>query len=116
MTLRAGIIGLGVGEGHIGGYERDPRCRVVALCDIDEQRLAAVGARHPGRRLATDPRSILDDPEIDVVSIASYDDVHHAQVLAALAAGKHVFVEKPLCVHDQEFAEICDALRRAPEL
>jgi predicted dehydrogenase len=116
VTLRAGIIGLGVGENHIAGYESDPRCRVVALCDIDADKLAAAGARHPGRRLVTDPAALLDDPEIDAVSIASYDDAHHSQIIRALARGKHVFVEKPLCLHDGEFAEICEALRRAPAL
>lgn len=114
--LRVGIIGLGVGESHIAGYESDPRCRVVALCDIDGEKLAAVGVRHPGRRVTIDPLSVLDDPDIDVVSIASYDDAHHSQVMRALATGKHVFVEKPLCLHDAEFEEICEALRRAPAL
>ena len=114
--LRAAIIGLGVGESHIASYEEDGRCRVTTLCDIDAEKLGAVGRRHPGRRLTSDPRAVLDDPDIDVVSIASYDDVHHAQILAALAAGKHVFVEKPLCLHDEEFADICAALRRAPKL
>lgn len=114
--LRVGIVGLGVGESHIAGYESDPRCRVVALCDIDGEKLAAVGVRHPGRRLTTDPLSVLEDPDIDVVSIASYDDAHHSQVMRALATGKHVFVEKPLCLHDAEFEDICEALRRAPAL
>ncbi len=113
--LRAAIIGLGVGESHIAGYEEDGRCRVTTLCDIDADKLTAVGRRHPGRRLTSDPRAVLDDPDIDVVSIASHDDAHHAQILGALAAGKHVFVEKPLCLHDGEFADICDGLRRAPD-
>lgn len=116
VALRVGIIGLGVGESHIAGYESDPRCRVVALCDIDGGKLAAVGARHPGLRLTTDPAALLDDPNIDAVSIASYDDAHHSQIMRALTRGKHVFVEKPLCLHDEEFGEICEALHRAPGL
>ena len=67
----AGIIGLGVGEKHIVGYEADSRCRVVALCDIDADKLRTVGERHPGRRLVGDPSDVLSDPSIDVVSIAS---------------------------------------------
>ena len=86
-ALRAAVVGLGVGERHIAGYERDPRCRVVALCDIDETRLAEVGARHPRCKLTSDPSEILTDPSIGVVSIASYDDAHYAQVMTALAQG-----------------------------
>jgi predicted dehydrogenase len=114
--LRVGVIGLGIGESHIAGYEADPRCRVTALCDIDAKQLAAVGARHPGRRLTTAPDEVLDDPEIGAVSIASYDDAHADQVVRALARGKHVFVEKPLCLTDGELAAVAVALRRAPRL
>lgn len=115
-SLRAGIIGLGVGEKHIAGYEADPRCRVVALCDIDADRLRSVGERNPGRRLVGNPGDVLSDPSIDVVSIASYDGAHYAQVMAALAAGKHVFVEKPLCQFEHELADIRRVLGANPEL
>ncbi len=115
-SLRVGIIGLGVGEKHIAGYEGDPRCRVVALCDIDADKLRAVGERQPGRRLIDDPAKVLSDPSIDAVSIASYDGAHYAQVMAALSAGKHVFVEKPLCLFEHELADIRRALAARPEL
>jgi predicted dehydrogenase len=49
-----------------------------------------------------DPEAVLRAPEIALVSIASYDDAHFGQVLAALEAGKHVFVEKPICRTDDE--------------
>ncbi len=113
-TLRAAVIGLGVGERHISGYEADSRCKVVALCDIDASKRADVGKRFPACRMTSEPDEILDDPSIGVVSIASYDDAHHRQVLRALTAGKHVFVEKPLCLHDDELAEIRAALAARP--
>ncbi len=116
VVLRAAVIGLGVGERHIAGYEADPRCRVVALCDVDEAKLAEVGGRHPGRRLVSDPFAILRDPEIDVVSVASYDDAHFAQVMEAFAFDKHVFVEKPLCLHETELREIRLAIEGKPRL
>lgn len=87
-----------------------------AICDIDEQRLQEVGAQHPDCRLTTDAADILSDPLIDVVSIASYDTHHGEQVLAAVNAGKHVFVEKPLCLTDREFEKIDAALCAHPEV
>src|SRR5262245_31091696 len=116
MTLRAGIIGLGVGEKHIAGYEVGGRCQVVALCDVDADKLKNMGERHPGRRLTCDPGQLLSDPSIDVVSIASYDGAHYGQVMAALAAGKHVFVEKPVCLFEHELADIRQALAARPKL
>lgn len=115
-ALRVGIIGLGVGEQHIAGYEAHPAARVTALCDMDEQRLAEVGARHEVRRLVTDAAELIADPEIDVVSIASYDSFHFEQVAAALRAGRHVFVEKPLCQRRSEAEELWRLWREHPAL
>jgi predicted dehydrogenase len=115
-ALRAAVIGLGVGERHILGYEMDPRCRVVAVCDIDTKKLKEAGTRHPGIKLTNDPLEILEDPNIDVVSIASYDEAHFGQVIKALNANKHVFVEKPLCLHERELHEIRRALAVKPQL
>ncbi len=114
--LRAAVIGLGVGERHILGYEADPRCKVVALCDFDESRLSEVSSRHPGCRVTKDSKEILMDPAINVVSIASYDSYHCDQVVSALQNGKHVFVEKPLCLTDDELVRIVAALVRDPSL
>lgn len=82
-SLRAGIIGLGIGARHIAGYQAHARCSLVALCDIDTQRLQALGAQYPGLRVTTEAADILSDPQINVVSIASYDNYHSEQVVAS---------------------------------
>lgn len=114
--LKAGIIGLGVGEAHIAGYEAGGRCKVVALCDRDPARRAAAMKKYPEIRICENDGDLLRDPEIDVVSIASYDDCHHAQIVAALRQNKHVFVEKPLCLHEEEAREIRNLLNAKPHL
>ena len=114
--LRAGVIGLGVGEQHANTYAEHPAVEVVALCDLDPDRLSEIGERHPGARAAESAEALIDDPAIDVVSIASYDSHHHAQVMRAIERGKHVFVEKPLCQYEHEAREIHAALRERPEL
>lgn len=116
MSLRAAVIGLGVGAAHAAAYAAHPDCELVALCDLDPERLEEVGARYPGAGLTTEAGEILDDPEIDLVSIASYDSFHHEQVKRALEAGKHVFCEKPLCTRYEHAAEIHSLLRQRPEL
>jgi predicted dehydrogenase len=114
--LRAGIIGLGVGEQHIAGYREHPDADVVAICDFDEQRLAEVAGRNPELRAEPAADALLDDPEIDVVSICSYDQFHFEQAERALASGKHVFVEKPLCQHEGQARAIAGLLRANPAL
>jgi predicted dehydrogenase len=114
--LRAGIIGLGVGERHIAGYRRHADCAVVAVADIDPGKRDTARGNYPDLRVHDSAEALIDDREIDVVSIASYDEDHAAQVLRALSAGKHVFVEKPLCQTAEELAAIRVALARQPTL
>jgi predicted dehydrogenase len=95
--MRVGVIGLGVGEQHVAGFAAHPSCEVVAVCDLDPEKLARAGAADPSLRLTDDAEELITSNNVDVVSIASYDDQHFDQALLALRHGKHVFVEKPLC-------------------
>lgn len=113
--LRVGIIGLGVGEQHIEGVRRGGG-EVALLCDFSTEKLHEVSARHPGIPITGSADAVLDDPSIDVVSIASWDDHHFAQVMRALETGKHVFVEKPLCMSKEEARGIRAALAARPGL
>lgn len=97
MSMGAAVVGLGVGEAHARAYAALPECRLKWVYDLDSDRAAAFARTIPGSEVAPNFQSILADADIDVVSIASYDDAHFAQVVEALDAGKHVFVEKPLC-------------------
>ena len=109
--LKAGVIGLGVGEQHLIGYARIPGVTVKAVCDIDPAKLSAVADRNAVDGRTTDWRRIIEDPEIDVVSICSHDDDHAEQAIAAFQHGKHVMCEKPVCLHRRE----AEALLRAKE-
>jgi predicted dehydrogenase len=109
-VLNAGIIGLGVGESHIAGYHAHPECRVVSLCDFSPEKAAQAREKYPEMKVTDRAGDILCDPRIDVVSIASYDNYHYEQITTALANGKHVFVEKPLCLFEHEARQIRDLL------
>jgi predicted dehydrogenase len=109
-TISVGVIGLGVGERHLEAYRDRADCRIVAACDASEQKRADVGSRYPDVRFCAEAADILDDPQIELVSIASYDSDHHAQVMHAIDRGKHIFVEKPLCLNREQAVEIRRAL------
>ena len=100
--LRAGVIGLGVGEAHLRAYQAIPGVEVAAICDIDPARLDEIGDRYGVARRGPDYRAITEAGDIDVVSICSYDDCHAEQLISAFANGKHVMVEKPLVLHRRE--------------
>ncbi len=111
--LGVGVIGLGVGEAHARAYLALPACRLRWLYDLDGDRARRMAAALAQGDVAPNVEAILDDPDVHIVSIASYDDAHFDQVMKALRAGKHVFVEKPLCRTVEELGLIKDAWQRA---
>jgi len=66
--------------------------------------------------VVADPFSLLERTDIDAVSIASPDDAHYAQIVAAIESDKHVFVEKPVCLEPAQLADIRQRLKRRPHL
>lgn len=109
MTLGVAVVGLGVGEQHARAFAAIDRCRLRSVCDLDVARAEALAGTLGAGTVASSFEDVLADPAIDVVSLASYDDAHFAQVVAAFGARKHVFVEKPLCRSFEELAVIRQA-------
>lgn len=104
--FRVGVIGLGVGEQHLAAFVNERDCEVAAICDLSSDVLGRVAKQYRGVAATQRPDEILSNPDIDIVSIASYDDCHFEQVMMALEGGKHVFVEKPLCMTLDELRAI----------
>lgn len=116
MTLKVGIIGLGVGEAHIKGYENHKDVEVVALCDFNDEKAKQAEKKYLQIKVVKSAEEILSDKNIQIVSIASYDNYHYEQILSAIEYGKHIFVEKPLCLHKKEALAIRSALDKMPHL
>lgn len=104
--LGVGIVGLGVGEQHARAFHAHPACEVRSLFDLDARRSQTLATLYPGCAVAGRFEEMLVDPRLDVLAIASFDDAHYDQVIAALQAGKHVFVEKPVCRTLRELADV----------
>ncbi len=100
----AAVIGLGVGEQHARTLAADPRIMLKWLVDHNAGTAQAL-AETLGAQVGTEA-DVMADPSVNFVSIASNDNDHADQVVAALAADKHVFVEKPLCRSIEELAAI----------
>jgi len=98
--LRVGVMGLSRGRGHIKAYLDVPNTEIAYLCDVDEARLLTGANTMKDLQVkeaqkVTDFRRILDDPDIDAISIAAPNFWHTPAAILACRAGKHVYVEKP---------------------
>lgn len=105
--LRHGVIGLGwFGEKHCEALAGLPHVELHALCTRNSERLAEVGKLFNVSRLYSDYREMLADPDLDSVSVTTMWDQHADPAVAALRAGKHVFLEKPMA----STVEDCDRI------
>jgi predicted dehydrogenase len=107
--VRVAVIGFNSkGAGHIKSLLKIKGVRLVALCDVDtaviDKQVAELKKLNLSVKTYTDYRKLVEDPEIDAVTIATPNHTHTVIALAALAAGKHVYVEKPVCHNIHEGA------------
>ena len=118
--VRFGLIGSGfIGRAHamafstVGPVFGITAPRKVVLADSDPARAGAAAAALGFERSTGDWRDLLADPEIDVVDICTPNHLHREMALAAVAAGKHVYCEKPLAITAAESREVAEAARAA---
>jgi predicted dehydrogenase len=96
-TLRVGVVGCGIGQAHVRAYESLPdQFRVVAICDLDQDRAREVAAAHDVPRVFTDLAELCRVDDLDVIDICTPSYLHASQVQQVLAAGKHAVCEKPV--------------------
>ena len=96
--LRVGVLGLGrIGRTHATNLARHvPGATLVACADVDRETLATVGAELGVSRLHADYRDILGAEDVDAVAVCTPTSTHYEILLAAAAAGKQIFTEKPI--------------------
>ncbi len=117
-SVRLALIGAG-GRGRrvMSEFKRDPGLKVHGVCDVYEPNLEqGLSAAGPGTRAFRDYREVLDDRDVDAVLIATPEHWHHRMTLDAMAAGKDVYVEKPLCHTPEEGRELVDAQRASDRI
>jgi predicted dehydrogenase len=114
-ALRIALVGLGdiAVRAHLPALAREPRAALVAVADIEEERLTAAPE---GVRRTTDVMSVLTDPDVDAVVVATPPAATAGLVRAALDAGKWVLAEKPLALSVAETADVREAPGAAERL
>src|SRR5690606_23219108 len=113
-VLRFALVGAGanIAGQHLAAIEATPGAELVALCDVDAARAAPVAER-TGAPLFADLEAMLAEVRPDVVSVLTPHPFHAPVAEAALAAGAHVLVEKPMAVTASEADRMVEAAERA---
>lgn len=113
QSLNVGVIGCGVGIFHLEGYAEERRAKVVALAGLEHDRCRQLATKFDIPHVYRDYTELLVHPDIQAVSIAAPNHMHLPMTLAALGAGKHVLVEKPLARTVAEGEQMVAAARDA---
>lgn len=112
-ALRWGIIGTGIAQRFVHAIHTHTTQRAVAVTARDAEKTAAFATEHGIPTVHPSVADLLADPDIDVVYISTPHTLHREQALAAIAAGKHVLIEKPIAMSAAEAEDILAAARAA---
>ena len=120
-TMRVGVMGLnGRGMVFARSFSRGKNTAVAYLCDVDStvlgKAMPATQGQATAAKAVTDIRRVLDDKDVDAIVIAAPDHWHAPATLMALAAGKHVYLEKPSGHNPREDEWLMEAARKYPKL
>jgi predicted dehydrogenase len=111
--IRIGVIGYGYwGPNLVRNFFECPVTDVVAVADLNGDRLGLVKRRYPGVETTSDYRDILRNPRIDAVAISTPVTTHFELAMEALEAGKHVLVEKPMTATSEEALRLIEKADR----
>lgn len=112
--IRIGVLGYGYwGPNLVRNFAEAQECEVAAVCDVREGPLAQVRKRYPSIRTTTSACDVFNDPGIDAVVVATPVSTHYELASTALAAGKHVWVEKPMTATAADAHRLVDQAARA---
>ena len=104
-----GVVGYGYwGPNLVRNFSEVAGARVTYVSDLSRARLDAAASRYPGIKVSTSPQDLIADPSVDAVVIATPVRTHFELAIAALKAGKHVLVEKPLTSNSEQATQLID--------
>jgi predicted dehydrogenase len=110
--VRVGLVGLGGnGRGFVRGYQQSEKAELVCVCDLLEERRAAVQAEAGVERTYANLVEMLEQEEFDLLSVHTSDHLHAEPFVLGLEAGRHVFVEKPMGNMMEDLDRMTEAAR-----
>ena len=111
--IRVGVVGYGYwGPNLVRNFSDVADCVVAAVCDRSPERRALAGRRHPSVATMADAEELIRDPGVDAIIIATPVSSHFELAMRALAAGKHVWVEKPLTLNASQASRLVEQADR----
>jgi len=109
-TYKVGVIGAGftAEQYHIPAWNKIDKCEVLAVCDVDKNRLGLIQKKYQIKNAYLDYKDMLSDTSFDIITVATPSYCHYEQIINSLDRGMHVVVEKPMAL---SYGECLDAIK-----
>lgn len=104
--INCAVIGMGVGERHARFYQEFNHTNLVKIYEKNKKLINTLKKKYPKVEFVHSENEIIDDKNVELVSIASYDNFHSNQIIKCFKQNKNVFVEKPICLNLKELKNI----------
>ena len=114
--INAAIIGSGIGLKHFEAIQGYKNSKVKIICETNHIKRKKLALKFKKIKITSDENEIFRDKEINLVSIASYDDNHFSQIKKCIRFNKHIIVEKPMCLNQRELNQIKLLLKKKPRI
>ncbi len=111
--INCAVIGMGVGARHADFYDNYKFTKLVKIFEFDKSKWKKIKKKYPQVELVKNENEIFQDQNINLVSLASYDNYHNSQIMKAIKFKKNIFVEKPICLFLKELRKIKQAVEKS---
>jgi predicted dehydrogenase len=106
MKIIAAIIGMGIGQKHLEAIDNYKNSKVKIIYEKNKNRIKELRKKYPNKIVTSKEDEIFFDKEVNLVSIASYDQFHFNQILKCFKYKKNMIIEKPLCLNSNQLKKI----------
>jgi len=116
MIIKAAVIGSGIGLKHYLAINNYRNSEVKIICEKNLKQIKKLKKKIKNVEITSKEQKIFDDKEINLVSIASYDDNHFSQLLKCIKYNKNIIIEKPMCLSIYQLKKIKNLLKKKPKI
>lgn len=106
MKITAGIIGSGIGLKHLEAINQSKNSFVKYICETNPKKIKELKEKFPKIKVTKNENELFHDKNVNLISIASYDNFHYNQILKSLKYNKNIIAEKPICLNISELKNI----------
>ena len=106
MKIKAAVIGMGIGFKHLEAIESCKGSIVKIICEKNIKKIKFLKKKFPTKIITSNENIIFKDKDINLVSIASYDNYHFSQIMKSIKSKKNIIVEKPMCLNLSQLKKI----------